>query len=42
MNSYLAPKMPRLCVANLRNSLVLRAIRALILNIFNTIYFVQE
>ena len=29
MNSHLAPKIPGLCVANLRNSLLLRAIRRL-------------
>jgi hypothetical protein len=29
MNSYLAPKMPGVCVANLRNSWLLRAILAL-------------
>jgi hypothetical protein len=42
MNSYLAPKMPSFCVANLRNSQLLRAIRALKLNILNTIYFAQN
>jgi hypothetical protein len=35
MNSYLAPKMSSFCVANLRNSWLLRAIRALNLNILN-------
>jgi len=29
MNSHLAPKIPSFCVANLRNSLLLRAIRRL-------------
>ena len=33
VNSYLMPKMSSFCVANLRNSLLLRAIRALNLNI---------
>ncbi len=35
MNSHLAPKMPRYCVANLRNSGLLRAICALYRNILN-------
>ncbi len=35
MNLHLAPKMPRYSVANLRNSLLLRAIRALYRNILN-------
>jgi hypothetical protein len=30
VNAYLAPEMPWLCVANLRNSWLLRAIRAFI------------
>jgi hypothetical protein len=42
MNSYLAPKMSSFCVANLRNSQLLRAIRALNLNILDTIYFAQN
>lgn len=39
MNSHLAPKMPSFCVANLRNSTLLRAIRALNLNILTRPYF---
>jgi hypothetical protein len=42
MNSYLAPKMSSFCVPNLRNSQLLRAIRALNLNILDTIYFAQN
>lgn len=42
MNSYLMPKMPSFCVANLRNSLLLRAILALNLNILGTTYFAQN
>jgi hypothetical protein len=42
MNSYLAPEMPSFCVANLRNSWLLRAIRALNLGISGTIYFVHD
>jgi len=42
MNSYLVSKMSSFCVANLRNSQLLRAIRALNLNILDTIYFVQN
>jgi hypothetical protein len=42
MHSYLAPKMSNFCVANLRNSQLLRAIRALNLNILNTFYFAQN
>jgi hypothetical protein len=42
MNSYFAPKMSSFYVPNLRNSQLLRAIRALNLNILNTIYFAQN
>jgi len=35
MNSYLVPKTSSFCVANLRDSLLLRAIRALKLNILD-------
>ncbi len=35
MNSHLVSKMSSFCVANLHNSPLLRAIRALNLNIFN-------
>ena len=35
MNSYLTSKMPSFCVANLANSQLLAAIRALNLNILN-------
>ena len=42
MDSYLAIKISSFCVANLRNSQLLRAIRALNLNILITIYFAQN
>ncbi len=42
MNSCLVSKMSSFCVANLRNSQLLRAICALNLKILGTIYFVQN
>jgi len=42
MNSYLVIVVFSFCVANLRNSQLLRAIRALNLNTTITIYFVPE
>jgi hypothetical protein len=42
MSSQLTPEMPSSCVTNLRNSWLLRAIRALNLNISGTICFAQN
>ncbi len=41
MNSYLVSKLSSFYVANLRNSQLLRAIRALNLKKLDTIYFAQ-
>ena len=42
MNLHLTPKTSSFCVANLRNSGLLRAIRALNLNVLDAICFVQN
>ncbi|GMR08518.1 MAG: hypothetical protein BMS9Abin26_1523 [Gammaproteobacteria bacterium] len=42
MNLHLTSKISSFCVANLRNSWLLRAIRALNLNILDTICFAQN
>ncbi|GMR08210.1 MAG: hypothetical protein BMS9Abin26_1215 [Gammaproteobacteria bacterium] len=42
MNLHLTPKISSFCVANLRNSWLLRAVRALNLNILDAICFVQN